>query len=251
MSKPQIIYGIHTVEAVLRHHPERIISISLQQGRDDLRADELLALADAMQIPVVYEDKNALEKKAEGAVHQGVLALAMPKLAYDEADLKLRVQKNERGLWLILDNITDPHNLGACLRTAAAAGVSGVVMPKDKSAAITPTVQKVSSGASEITDIYRVTNLARSMSCMREAGIWLVGTHLGESAQSLYSIDLTANIGLVMGAEGSGLRRLTQEHCDYLASIPLPGAIQSLNVSVATGICLFEAVRQRQALKPQ
>lgn len=148
-------------------------------------------------------------------------------------------------LVLVLDCVTDPHNLGACLRTADAAGVVAVILPKDKSAPITETVRRVSCGGADNVPIVRVTNLARAMDKLKELGVWLVGT-ADEATQSLYQIDLAGPIGIVMGAEGTGMRRLTQERCDFLARIPMAGSVECLNVSVATGVCLFEAVRQRQ-----
>ncbi len=164
---------------------------------------------------------------------------------HDEGDLDALLAGHSNPLVLILDCIQDPHNLGACLRTADAAGVAAVILPKDKSAPITDTVHRVSCGGSQNVPIVRVTNLVRAMEKLKELGVWLVGT-ADEATQSLYQIDLKGPIGIVMGAEGTGMRRLTSEHCDFLAKIPMAGRVECLNVSVATGVCLFEAVRQRQ-----
>jgi 23S rRNA (guanosine2251-2'-O)-methyltransferase len=164
---------------------------------------------------------------------------------HDESDLESLIQAHANPLVLILDCVQDPHNLGACLRTADAAGVAAVIIPKDKSAPITETVHRVSCGGAENVPIVRVTNLARAMDKLKELGVWLVGT-ADEVPQSIYQIDLKGPIGIVMGAEGTGMRRLTSEHCDFLATIPMAGRVECLNVSVATGVCLFEAVRQRQ-----
>jgi 23S rRNA (guanosine2251-2'-O)-methyltransferase len=164
---------------------------------------------------------------------------------HDESDLEALLQAHPNPLVLVLDCVQDPHNLGACLRTADAAGVAAVILPKDKSAPITETVLRVSCGGAEHVPIVRVTNLVRAMEKLKELGIWLVGT-AEEATQSIYQIDLKGPIGIVMGAEGSGMRRLTSEHCDFLANIPMAGHVECLNVSVATGVCLFETVRQRQ-----
>lgn len=164
---------------------------------------------------------------------------------HDEGDLEPLLSGHSNPLVLILDCVQDPHNLGACLRTADAAGVAAVILPKDKSAPITDTVHRVSCGGSQHVPIVRVTNLVRAMEKLKELGVWLVGT-ADEATQSLYQIDLKGPIGIVMGAEGTGMRRLTSEHCDFLAKIPMSGHVECLNVSVATGVCLFEAVRQRQ-----
>jgi 23S rRNA (guanosine2251-2'-O)-methyltransferase len=164
---------------------------------------------------------------------------------YDEHDLEsLLAAATGPALLLILDGVQDPHNLGACLRSAAAAGATAVVIPKDKSAPVNATVRKTSAGAADRIPIVRVTNLARTLETMKQAGVWMVGL-AGEATQSLYAVDLTGPIGIVMGGEGEGMRRLTREHCDYLAQIPMSGAVESLNVSVATGIALFEVKRQR------
>ena len=158
-------------------------------------------------------------------------------------------QSEQPSLILVLDGVTDPHNLGACLRSADAAGVHAVVVPKDKSADLSPTVRKVACGAAEVVPFVRVTNLSRTLEALKERGVWLFGA-AGEAEKSIYDNDLTGSMALVMGAEGAGLRRLTREHCDHLVKLPMAGSVSSLNVSVATGVCLFEAVRQRAEQTP-
>jgi 23S rRNA (guanosine2251-2'-O)-methyltransferase len=158
------------------------------------------------------------------------------------------IERADKPLLLVLDGVTDPHNLGACLRSADAAGVTAVIVPKDNAASITPVVRKVACGAAEVVPFIQVTNLARTLKQLQDARVWIVGT-TGEADESLYQQDLKGPIAIVMGAEGAGMRRLTKEHCDFLVKLPMAGSVSSLNVSVATGICLFEAVRQRQAGK--
>ncbi len=188
-----------------------------------------------------------MNQKTEEANHQGVIAWRKPRQNVTEKHLP-EILDNLTGtaLILILDGITDPHNLGACLRTADAAGAQLVLAPKDQSAPLNATVAKVACGAAEVVPYIQVTNLARTMKELQERGIWIIGT-AGEAKQDIYQQDLTGPVALVMGAEGSGMRRLTREKCDFLANIPMAGEVSSVNVSVATGICLFEAVRQRKA----
>jgi len=205
-------------------------------------------------VPVARQPRQDLDGMVSGR-HQGVVAEAFDTPVsgdmnqsnlWQEQDL-LRWVDNKEGplLLLVLDGVTDPHNLGACLRSADAAGVDAVVVPKDKSADLTPTVRKVACGAAEVVPFVRVTNISRTLQALQERGVWLYGT-AGESEKSIYDSDLSGSIALVMGAEGSGLRRLTREQCDFLVNLPMSGSVSSLNVSVATGICLFEIVRQRR-----
>jgi 23S rRNA (guanosine2251-2'-O)-methyltransferase len=194
-----------------------------------------------------WRDRAQLDQLAGDSHHQGVVARVREQAPGDEHALASFLEAlPEAPFLLLLDGVTDPHNLGACLRTAAGAGVHAVITPRDKSASITPVVRKVAVGAAESLPFFQVTNLARTMTMLKERGIWLVGTALDETAKSLYEQSLTGALGIVMGAEGSGLRRLTQEHCDYLVYIPMGGGMESLNVSVATGVTLFEARRQRE-----
>lgn len=240
------IYGVHAVEALLRHHPKRVKQLWLAEGRQDPRVQALIELARQARVAVGQRDRRELDEWAEG-VHQGVVAEVSPSQVWGEAMLDELLDRCEgTPLLLVLDGITDPHNLGACLRTADAAGVQAVIVPKDKSATLNATVRKVACGAAEVVPLVAVTNLARTLEKLRQRGLWTVGT-AGEAEQELYQLDLRGPTVLIMGAEGKGMRRLTREHCDYLARLPMAGSVSSLNVSVATGVCLFEAVRQRKA----
>ena len=245
MSQLEKVYGVHAVEALLRHHPKRVKQLWLATGRDDPRVAALLELAAAARLAIGHKDRRELDEEAEG-VHQGVLAEVTPSQVWGENYLdELLDRASGAPLLLVLDGVTDPHNLGACLRTADAAGALAVIVPKDKSATLNATVRKVACGAAEVIPLVAVTNLARTLEKLQAKGVWLVGT-AGEAQQMLYELDLTGPIALVMGAEGKGMRRLTREHCDYLAKLPMAGSVSSLNVSVAAGVCLFEVVRQRR-----
>lgn len=238
------LYGWHAVEAVLSRSPRRMRRLWLQSGREDRRAQMLQERVAGLGIGVEFAPRRQLDELVGGA-HQGVVAEIDALAEWHENDLEdWLAATREIPFLLILDGVTDPHNLGACLRSADAAGVHAVVVPKDKSAPLNAAARKVACGAAENLPLVRVTNLARTMRLLRDAGIWLVGT-AGEAEVSLYEMDLKGPLAMVMGAEGRGLRRLTREHCDYLARLPMAGAVASLNVSVATGVCLFEAVRQR------
>ena len=239
------IFGIHAVQSLLERQPERFQQVFILKGRDDRRLQPLIQGLEAQGVTVQVATRQWLDEAAEGAVHQGILALVKPGRHYQEGDLTDLLEKLDKPLLLILDGVTDPHNLGACLRSADAAGVSAVIVPKDRSAALNATAKKVACGAAETVPLIRVTNLARTMRLLQEYHIWIVGT-AGEADHTLYQSKMTGGMALVMGAEGEGMRRLTREHCDELISIPMAGSVSSLNVSVATGICLFEAVRQRQ-----
>lgn len=246
MSKPEWLYGIHTIAAVLRQHPERVLELKLQDSRDDKRLGDLQREAQRAGVPCQRVGKQQLDHQFPEVNHQGAVARCKLAQAQDENDLFTIIERKQGPvLLLVLDNVTDPHNLGACLRSADAAGVDAVVTTKDKSAGLTPVVRRVAVGAAELVPFVQVTNLARTLQALQELGVWLVGTELDADAKSLYETDLKGSVAIVMGAEGTGLRRLTRETCDQLAYIPMQGQIQSLNVSVATGICLFEAVRQR------
>lgn len=243
--KLEPIYGLHAVTTLLERNPEQIMELWLAKGRNDKRIQTVIALAEQQGIAIMEADKGLLNQKTEEASHQGVIAWRKPKQSLTEKHLPDILDSLEgTPLILILDGVTDPHNLGACIRTADAAGVQLVLAPKDKSAPMNATVAKVACGAAEVVPYIQVTNLARTMKELQERGIWIIGT-AGEAEQSLYQHDLTGPIAIVMGAEGAGMRRLTREHCDYLANLPMAGEVSSVNVSVATGICLFEAVRQR------
>lgn len=249
----QYVYGIHAVDNLLRRNPGSVQHLWLQAGREDKRITALLELARNQGVAVSREPRKALDDRVS-ARHQGAVAQALdgadqgpegaPNL-WREAQLLAAVE-NKPGpvLILVLDGVTDPHNLGACLRSADAAGADAVVVPKDKSADLTPVARKVACGAAESVPFVRVTNISRTLQALKERGVWLYGT-TGEAEKTLYDSDLSSSVALVMGAEGKGMRRLTQEQCDFLVKLPMAGDVSSLNVSVASGICLFEAVRQR------
>lgn len=241
----EIIFGIHAVEALLERDPQRFQEVYILKGRDDRRLQPLVSALETQGVVVQIATRQWLDKQADGAVHQGILAKVKPGRQYQEGDLPDLLEKIEQPFLLILDGVTDPHNLGACLRSADAAGVHAVIVPKDRSASLNATAKKVACGAAETVPLIRVTNLARTMRLLQEYHVWIVGT-AGEADHTLYQSKMAGPMALVMGAEGEGMRRLTREHCDELISIPMAGSVSSLNVSVATGICLFEAVRQRQ-----
>jgi len=247
------VYGLHAVDSLLRRHPQSVQRLLLQAGRDDKRMASLLELARNQGIPVAREPRAGLDKLVTGR-HQGAVAQLRGDAALEsgaasnlwrEADLLQAVgDKAGPALLLVLDGVTDPHNLGACLRSADAAGVDAVVVPRDNSADLTPVVRKVACGAAEAVPFVRVTNLSRALQALKARGVWVFGAD-GEAEKSLYDSDLTISLALVMGAEGAGLRRLTREQCDHLVRLPMAGSVSSLNVSVAAGVALFEARRQR------
>jgi 23S rRNA (guanosine2251-2'-O)-methyltransferase len=244
MKKQDFIYGIHAIESLLTHSPERILELWVLQGRDDDRLASLLKAAQDFGCTVQRATKKTLDEKADSSQHQGVVARVKAAKVLAEHELDALLDSTEVPFLLILDGVTDPHNLGACLRNADAAGVHGIIVPKDNSAGLTPTVSKVACGAAETVPLFQVTNLARTMRHLQERGVWIVGT-AGEADGALYQAELTGPLAIAMGAEDKGLRRLSREACDKLISIPMAGSVSSLNVSVATGVCLFEAVRQR------
>ncbi|MBQ0744520.1 MAG: 23S rRNA (guanosine(2251)-2'-O)-methyltransferase RlmB [Pseudomonas sp.] len=244
MSDNEYVYGVHAVQAMLQRSPKRVKQLILVRGRLDGRVQALLELAESAGVGVQRVMPDELDKIVEG-VHQGVVASVTPSQMWSEEMLDNLLDKLEGpALLLVLDGVTDPHNLGACLRSADAAGAHAVVIPRDRSASLSPTVRKVACGAAETVPLVAVTNLARTLKQLQQRGLWIVGT-AGEAEQLIYQVDFKVPSVIVMGAEGSGMRRLTREHCDYLAKLPMAGSVSSLNVSVASGICLFEAVRQR------
>ncbi|WNN52944.1 23S rRNA (guanosine(2251)-2'-O)-methyltransferase RlmB [Hafnia alvei] len=241
----EMIYGIHAVQALLERDPQRFLEVFVMKGREDRRLMPLIAELEQMGIVIQVANRQWLDEKVEGAVHQGIIARVREGRQYQENDLPALLENLEQPPFLlILDGVTDPHNLGACLRSADAAGVHAVIVPRDRSAQLNATAKKVACGAAETVPLIRVTNLARTMRFLQDQNVWIVGT-AGEADHNLYQSKMTGPMALVMGAEGDGMRRLTREHCDELISIPMAGSVSSLNVSVATGICLFEAVRQR------
>ncbi len=245
MSEPQLVYGLHAVRAVLEGGRARVTGLWLQQGRADPRIATLASLAEAAGIRPVTRPAAELDKLTAGAVHQGAVLQIEPGPPLHEDDLiELARRAGPGALLLALDGVQDPHNLGACLRTAEAAGVTAVLTPRDRAAGITPTVRKVAAGAAETMPFAQVTNLARTLRELKQLGLWIVGTD-GAATTEFHKADLTGPTVVVMGAEGAGMRRLTRETCDLLVRLPMRGAVESLNVSVATGIMLYEILRQR------
>lgn len=237
------IVGINPVEGALANDPSRVREILVEQGTHNPRVAELVSEAKRLGVRVHMRPRAMLDKVAGRVHHQGVVANYEVPATQSEHDLAALLEA-DAALFLVLDGVTDPHNLGACLRSAAAAGVSAVIVPRDRAVGITPVVRRASAGAVDRVPLIEVTNLARTLHEVKDAGVWLTGL-AGEAGDSLYDVDLTGKTALVMGGEGDGMRRLTREACDRLACIPMPGAMESLNVSVAAGVALFEAVRQR------
>jgi 23S rRNA (guanosine2251-2'-O)-methyltransferase len=238
------IGGWQPVLALLEHAPERVKTVFLDAQRNDARAQRLREACARFGIAIQSCREDRLDRLAPETRHQGVVAEIGSEEPAGERELKRDLAAAEAGRYLVLDGVKDPHNLGACLRSAAAAGADGVVFPRDRSASITPSVRKVASGGVEALRLYQVANLARALESLGEAGVWRVG--LDERAErSLYGVDLAGPVALVLGGEESGLRELTRRHCDEIARIPTPGPVGSLNVSVAAAVALFEAVRQR------
>lgn len=241
-----IVYGMHAVAAVLAHCPERVLELWLKEPRDDKRAHAIKEQAQVCGVRVQVVAAEVLEKLTGDVAHQGVAAALRPLAPWTEDQLFAHLDGLQRPVFLlVLDGVTDPHNLGACLRSADAAGVDALVIPKDRSASVDGVVRKVAAGAAEFVPVASVTNLARTLESFKQRNIWVVGLD-GEASKNLYDADLTGAIALVVGAEGSGMRRLTRERCDFLVRIPMAGQVESLNVSVSAGIALFDAVRQRQ-----
>lgn len=241
--KQELIYGLHTVEKFLKQAPHLVYQLTIIKGKLNQRQQDLANQAKELGIQTQFSPKSSFAK-ADGN-HQGVMALVSPLPEMNEADLTAIMKKVEQPLFLFLDEVTDPHNLGAILRTADAIGVDAVIIPKHKSVGMNATVRKVASGAADNVKLIVVSNLVRSIKAMQEAGMWMTGL-AGETDQTIYDQNFSGSVGIVMGAEGSGLRQLTKETCDHLASIPMVGVVESLNVSVATGVVLYEALRQRQ-----
>ena len=235
--------GWHAVEAVLRRDPARVLSLWLAEGREDARAAALGRLAQEVGMAIRRVTARELDAKTS-ELHQGILVEVTPLAPWDEDQLITAVGEAESPLLLALDGVQDPHNLGACLRSADACGAMAVIVPKDRAAGLTPSARKVAAGAAETTPVVTVTNLARCLRDLQQAGIWVVGAEAGATQQA-DEVDLRGSTLLVMGAEGAGLRQLTRQHCDALVRLPSVGAVESLNVSVATGMLLYEACRQR------
>lgn len=244
----QTIYGLHAVQAMLQKHPERVTAVSMAERREDPRARAIEELARRQRIPVQRVEPAVLKQKLGDVAHQGIAAEIRPLPPWTEDDLLAAVQaaaeERRAPLILALDGVQDPHNLGACLRTADACGALAVIVPRDRSAQVTPVVRKVAVGAAESTPVVPVTNLVRTLKLLKEAGLWVVGAD-ADGAKRADEVDLKGGVVLVLGAEGGGLRHLTRQTCDWTARLPQLGAVESLNVSVAAGMLLYEAVRQR------
>ena len=240
--EPRVVFGFHAVLARLRADPSSVLEIFLDEARNDARAKDLAAAAERANVRLVRVTVKRLDGFYGGGRHQGVVARVEVRRVADSLD-ELLDALQEPPLLLVLDGVTDPHNLGACLRVANAAGAHAVIAPKDRAAGINPTVSKVASGAAELTPYLMVTNLARTLVELKERNIWVVGTS-EDAQQDLYGADLPESIAWVLGAEGGGMRRLTRERCDVLVRIPMRGGVESLNVSVAAGVVLYESVRR-------
>lgn len=247
MAKTEYFYGIHSVESLLEIEPERVLTLFSLKGRDDLRLKRVLELAEPFGISVQQASKDKLEKLAGQPFHQGVVAAVRSIPTLNEKDLDALLTEKPQALLLALDHITDPHNLGACIRTAAAMGVDAVIAPRDRSATLTPTARKVAAGGADKVKFIQVTNLARTLGQIKDDfNVRVVGTMLDEKALPVQKFDFTGTgVCVVMGAEDTGIRPIIQSQCDQTVYIPMAGNLQSLNVSVATGMTLYEACRQR------
>ena len=247
MSKSINIFGFHSIESLLKTNPESIIKVLVQINRKDKRANDLINMLTSQKITFSTTDRSDLDRIAKGEVHQGVISeVILPPLLNEESLLKSISDITSNPLILVLDSIQDPRNLGACLRSANAAGVDYVVINKDGSAPINALVHKTSAGAINSIKIFHVTNLSRAIINMQKRGVWVIGLD-GNSKSTIYDVNLTDATAIVMGTEGKGIRRLIKETCDQIVTIPMSGNIESLNVSVATGIALFESKRQRES----
>ena len=246
MNKTQTewIFGIHALDSAIERHPENIVQVVIAKNSRNPRLEDSIQQAQNLGLKVSYESLQYLNKHCKER-HQGIIALIkVPKLP-DESDLKSDISAIDTPFVLILDNIEDPRNLGACLRSADAAGVDAVIIPKHKSAGLTPVAKKTATGAADSLKIYQVTNIVNALEILKDNGLWIAGTDCEGESKSIYQTDLTGALGIVLGNEGKGIRPLVKKHCDFLIHIPMYGTVQSLNVSVATGITLFEAKRQR------
>jgi len=242
----ELIYGIHPIRVMLERHAARVVNVRLAERRDDPRVREIEDLARKHGTPVQRVDGSSLKQQLGDVAHQGVVAEIAPMPPWSEDDLLEALQSVSNPLILALDGVQDPHNLGACLRTADACGVLAVVVPRDRAAQMNATVRKVAAGAAETTPVVAVTNLVRTLKLLKEASLWVVGAD-AEGAKPAHESDLKGGTVLVLGAEGTGLRQLTRQTCDWMVRLPQLGAVESLNVSVAAGMLLYEAVRQRIA----
>lgn len=245
MSEPRWLVGFNAVASALEHDAGRISEVLLLEGRKDRRARELMALVEAHRIPLRRLSRGELDRRFPNLKHQGAAAGYRAPEPIGEEALIDRVAAAKDPLVLALDHLEDPRNLGACLRTAEAAGVTAVIFPRDRAVDLTPAARKAAAGAAERLTLVRVTNLVRTLGRLKDLGVWVVGADAG-APQAIYELDLSGPLAIVVGGEGRGLRRLTRERCDFLGRIPMGGGGESLNVSVATGVILFEALRQRR-----
>ncbi|MEY4506172.1 MAG: hypothetical protein RL297_750 [Pseudomonadota bacterium] len=248
MSSPKVLFGFHAVGVRLKTAPTSIIEIYFEPTRRDARMRQFIDRVKEAGVRLIEADGLRIAKLAGSHGHQGVAARVEPVTqvrSLDELLENLEATGNAQPLLLVLDGITDPHNLGACLRVADGAGAQAVIAPKDHAAGINATVAKVASGAAETMPYFMVTNLARTLNELKERNIWVIGTS-DDADKTIYEVDLKGPVALVLGAEGEGMRQLTRKTCDELVSIPMHGAVESLNVSVASGVCLYEALRQRR-----
>jgi 23S rRNA (guanosine2251-2'-O)-methyltransferase len=242
----ETIYGMHAVRVMLERDPQRVLSVRLAQHRDDPRARAIEELARRHARPLQRVDAQALRQLLGEVAHQGVAAEITPLAPWSEDDLLAALAEARAPLLLALDGVQDPHNLGACLRTADACGALALIVPRDRAAQLTPSARKVAVGAAETTPVVTVTNLARTLKLLKEAGLWVVGADAA-AEKAAREVDLKGPLVLVLGAEGSGLRHLTQANCDFMVRLPQRGAVESLNVSVAAGMLLYESLRQRES----
>jgi 23S rRNA (guanosine2251-2'-O)-methyltransferase len=242
---PKVLFGFHAVGVRLKTSPSSVLEIYFDSSRRDARMRQFIERAKEAGVRLIEADGLRLSKLAGSHGHQGVAARVDPVAqVHSLDDLLDTLEGHEAPLILVLDGVTDPHNLGACLRVADGAGVHAVIAPKDHAVGINATVAKVASGAAETVPYFMVTNLARTLNELKERNIWVIGTS-GDASKTLYQVDMKGPIALVLGAEGPGMRQLTRKTCDELVSIPMCGGVESLNVSVASGVCLYEARRQR------
>lgn len=241
----QKIFGLHAVQAALKNDASRVKSLWVLRNRKDQRLEKVVRAAKSAGLRITLSTRKELDKLVDGERHQGVVAQIEGEAGHDESYLhNLLPLLDHAPLFLVLDGVTDPHNVGACMRTAEAAGVDAVIAPRDRAAGLTAVARKVASGSAERVPFVQVTNLARTLRDLQEQGVWVVGA-AGGTDQSIYDAPFVRPTALVMGAEGKGMRRLTEEVCDQVIAIPMQGEVESLNVSVAAAVCLYEAVRQR------
>ena len=245
MKNSEAIYGLHAVRVLLERHPERVLNVRLAAQRDDPRAREIEELARTAQRPLQRVDMHSLRQQLGDVAHQGVAAEIAALPPWSEDELLEALQSAPTPLLLALDGVQDPHNLGACLRTADACGALALIVPRDRAAQLTAAVRKVAAGAAETTPVVAVTNLVRTLKLLKDSGLWIVGADAA-APKSARQVDLTGPVVLVLGAEGSGLRHLTRQNCDFLVSLPQRGTVESLNVSVAAAMLLYETLRQRE-----